>query len=437
MRVLVFLNSLSLGGTEKAAVEWTKLLAQRPGVDSVSVVALSDGARRKELENSGIPVCISPALDEKHILADALSKTDVVHAHAPGFAHKGDLLGMAIRSAGRKIPVVQTNIFGKLENPQENEWTDFRLFISWTSCVQAAKRSKKALDLEFFRKQSVAVYPVKDPFKAASERTLSSEAAAFRKDLGLSPVDVLFGRFSRPERNKWTPLALKAFFNALKKNANIRLLLREPPPEVAENLLAAGKAVWGGDSKPSNSAPIVMLPATPDTHDLCIAQMACDAILHTSSIGESFGYGIAEPMALGKPIITNSVPWHDQAQIELVRHGECGFVASTVPTMKRAILRLAEDEDTRVSCGQTARQDILRRADPSDSTKRLLLAMECAIEGKTNPFAIDDLYMATDAANHLDHNQWGQTWDERWHLRGRSSYITLRALWQSAKQSTK
>jgi hypothetical protein len=86
---------------------------------------------------------------------------EVIHAHAPGHRHEGDVLGEGLKRLPR-IPVVQTNVFGHLTNPAENAWTDFRLFISWTSCVQAARRVFRPLDENFFRRASVAVYPV-DP----------------------------------------------------------------------------------------------------------------------------------------------------------------------------------------------------------------------------------------------------------------------------------
>lgn len=434
MKVRIFLNDLGLGGTEKAACLWARLLALR-GHD-ITVVSLVDGPRRSDLEQQGVGLRIVGHPQDPRRIAELITDADVVHAHAPGFPHAGDVLGEALRFQQRRIPVVQTNIFGNLRNPAEDEWTSFRLFISWTSCVQAAQRSYRPLDLDFFHQQSVAVYPVEDPFDAVTERALRNEAAAFREDLGINSANPLFGRFSRPEPNKWSPLLLRAFFEAHRKNAKIRLLLREPPPAVAEMLCKTGRAVWGGQVSPSDTAPVILLRATADPSILSIGQMACDAILHTSSIGESFGYGIAEPMALQKPVITNSVPWHDQAQIELVQHGKCGFVASSVRTMSAAILRLSNDVKTCNDYGRNARCHILRLADPNTSTDRLLGALGCAVEGRANPWASNDLLRAQRAAHYLDCHQWGTTWRESWHLHTRSSLFILRALWRCTKLRT-
>lgn len=455
MKLAVFLNALSLGGTEKAACLWAGLLKQRHPEWNVHVIALRDGPRSADLQRYGVPLCTPKDSNDPNSIACLLEDTDVIHAHAPGFPHQGEILGEALKLLPRKIPVVQTNIFGRLDNPAEDAWTDFRLFISWTSCVQAARRARRKLDLEFFRHQSVAVYPVRDPFglmtddelrmtdrkaRAAVDESritdvkaeLAKRAEVFREMLGLSKENVLFGRFSRPEPNKWTPLVLDAFLAAHRNNPNIRLLLREPPPAVAQHLTSSGLATWFPSSneeprtrnqEPAKSSAIrhqpsvILLRATPDPEELTISQLACDVVLHTSSFGESFGYGIAEPMALGKPVITNSTPWRDQAQIELVRHVECGLIASKVQSMKAAILRIAGSADWRAKCGIVARKHILEIANPAESTDRVELAIKCAREGSQNPLAEMDLEMARKTAEFLDKHQWGHNFAEQVYLR--------------------
>src|SRR5262245_5079689 len=303
MRIAVFLSNLGLGGTEKAAVRWAWGLKARG--HQVTVFTFKDGPRRAELERESIAV--RATAPEPEAIAAALREAvpEVIHVHAPGYPHDGDVLGKGLALVP-KIPVVQTNVFGQLRNPREDAWTDFRLFISWTSCVQAARRSFRRLDEAFLRRASVAVFPVEsiEPVPDAAVR-------AFRKAHGVAEGEVLFGRFSRPEPNKWTDLALDAFRIALGRDPMLKLLLREPPPLVAEALRASRDA-----------DRFVILPATADAEELRLTMSALDVVLHTSSIGESFGYGIAEPMNLGRPVITHSVPWNDQAQIELVRQGE-------------------------------------------------------------------------------------------------------------------
>ena len=395
MKIVVFLNTLGLGGTEKAACLWAIGLQKRG--HGVTVLTLQDGPRRARLESANVAVRI--AANNAEDLASQLGtlSPDVIHAHTPGFPHVGDVLGDALAKQPRKIPVVQTNVFGRLENPAEDAWTDYRLFISWTSCVQAAQRAFLPLDETLFRRTSVAVYPV-----YPAEAPPAEAVKKFRHKLGVREDEMLFGRFSRPEPNKWTSLALDAFRLALRSNRKIKLLLREPPPNIAAALRTA-----------SDAAHFVVLPVTVDGEELHLTMAATDVVLHTSSIGESFGYGIAESMNLAKPVITHSVPWADQAQIELVRHGECGFVTSTPATMAQAIVQLANDDALRQRMGLTAQQYIRELANPNVSINRLEATLSNAIARLDNPAASEDLYMAKRAATYLSAEQFGHSlWEQ-------------------------
>jgi glycosyltransferase involved in cell wall biosynthesis len=414
VRIAVFLNQLGIGGSEKAACRWALGLVERG--HEVDVLTLSDGPRRFELEARRIPVHICGA--EKMSILQQLDDfhPDVIHFHAPGYAHQGDVLGEALRLSTKKIPVVQTNIFGQLDNPDENAWIDFRLFVSWTSCVQAARRNFKSLDNEFFRRASVAVYPLDPddgPGAAATED--------FRRQHGVKPDEILFGRLSRPEPNKWTDLAVDAFRIAVVKNPKIKLLLREPPPAVAQSLKAA-----------TDRERFIILPATDQADELALTMASLDVALHTSSVGESFGYGIAEPMNFGKTVIANSTPWQDQAQIELVRHGECGFVASTTQTIANAMLKLAGDTKLRTELRRNAQAHIRELANPNKSLDRLEVALRTAINGGDNPRVSEDLAKSREAAGYLDRHQFGHSWREQFALRPgyyRTRFHQWRRLW--------
>lgn len=397
MKVVVFLNQLGLGGSEKAACRWAKGLTERG--HTVHVLSLKDGPRRAELESNQIGVRVAIELNSIRSVLEEF-RPDVIHAHAPGHPHEGDILGETLALMS-KIPVVQTNIFGHLDNRKEDTWTDFRLFISWTSCVQAARRSFRPLNENFFRHASVVVYPL-DPDDGPS----ASEIESFRRDHGVQPEEILFGRLSRPEPNKWTDLAIQAFRIAARKDARLRLLLREPPSAVRHGLKNA-----------ADSDRFIILSATNDSAELARTMASLDAVLHTSVIGESFGYGIAEPMNYGKPVIANSTPWQDQAQIELVRHGECGFIASTPQTIADAILNLAGDVDLRTRLGNNARSYIRQLADPVESTNRLEGVLQAVAGNQDNPRAVEDLSKAHATAAYLDRHQFGHSFGEQVALR--------------------
>ena len=275
------------------------------------------------------------------------------------------------------------------------------MFVSWTSCVQAARRSFQKMDAAFFRRASVASNPL-----APLEPFDPSRLSEFRRALGVADHEILLGRLSRPEPNKWTPLVVDAFRRALRRAPQIKLLLREPPPEVAAQLRQAPDA-----------SRFIILPATADPEELRLTISALDVVLHTSLIGESFGYGIAEPMNLGKPVITHSVPWGDQGQIELARHGECGFICSTPGAMADAIVGLALDSALRRQLGTEARRHIRLLADPQTSTLRVESFLHAAFNQADNPFVAQDVAQAAKTAVYLDQHQFGHSFLEQITLR--------------------
>ena len=201
-------------------------------------------------------------------------------------------------------------------------------------------------------------------------------------------------------------MPVEAFRIAGRNNPRLKLLLREPPPDIAHQLANA-----------ADRDRFIVLPATHDPAELSLTMASLDVVLHTSLMGESFGYGIAEPMNYGKPVITNSTPWLDQAQVELVKHGQCGFIASTPVTIAEAILRLANEPGLRAALGRQAKAHIRALASPQKSIERLTEILEAAILDRDNPYAGQDADRARRTAQYLNQYQFGSSWREQLALR--------------------
>jgi glycosyltransferase involved in cell wall biosynthesis len=407
MKILIYCNTLGLGGTEKAACFWAVALMERG--HEVIFMYREDGPRRLWIENKGVRAVALP--DKEQAVAALVDRygCDVVQIHAPGNANPdGRLFGRALLNLSKRPPVLQTNVFGRLENTEEDAWTDFRMFISWMSCVQAAERAHIKLDAGFFRRASVAVYPL--PSVSSFDRDCVEE---YRACLGYVSGDVVFGRLARPDMAKWDELILDAFRLAARKNNQIRLLLRSAPDSVAARIRESALC-----------SRIRVLPPTSDEMELRLTLESMDVVLHTSRFGESFGYGIAEPMLLGKPVLTNATPWGDQTQIELVRHGECGYLASHPGSMAQKMLMLADDAALRRQMGEAAARHIMDVADPVRSVDRLEMCLQALSSGKDNPFADSDLPESLRIRALLRGHAWGETFPEK--LRLRAQYIAKR-----------
>ena len=187
MNIVTFVNGLGIGGTEKAACRWARGLADLG--HEVHVLSLADGPRRAELEASNIGVRV--AGDRISLLQQFSElRPDVIHAHAPGHPNRGDILGGVLASLP-KIPVVQTNVFGQLNNPREiRGWTSVYSSPGQPLCRRHDDRSGR-WDENFFRRASVAVYPL-DPDDGPAPR----EIVSFREKHGVAANEVLFGRIS-------------------------------------------------------------------------------------------------------------------------------------------------------------------------------------------------------------------------------------------------
>ncbi|MCX6896558.1 MAG: glycosyltransferase, partial [Verrucomicrobia bacterium] len=142
-----------------------------------------------------------------------------------------------------------------------------------------------------------------------------------------------------------------------------------------------------------------------------------DVVLHYSKLGESFGYGIAEPMNFGRPAIVNHAPWNNQGPLELVPPGECGFAVTSVPQMTAAILKLGADEKLRKQMGDSARQHIRALTDPEVSLNRLENALHSTLTNQDNRLAEEDECLAAAAARHLARHRFGHTFREQLALR--------------------
>jgi hypothetical protein len=82
---------------------------------------------------------------------------------------------------------------------------------------------------------------------------------------------------------------------------------------------------------------------------------ASDIMVHSSGIGESFGLSLAEGMYWGLPVVVDSTPGLDNAQIELVDHGSTGIVVDSASGFAEAVSQLAAEPERRRAMGEAGR----------------------------------------------------------------------------------
>lgn len=369
MRIAVWAGN-SIGGTEKAATLWAAGLARRGHhIDFMG----PPGSRAAVLHQAGIPA-LDIALDR-----DALrtylqqARPDIVHQHVPGYSIANPLYEIWPELGSRAPHLVETNVFGHFTDPEAPKWVKFRMFISLSCAAKAFTRARKRLDAAALRYCTVVCYPLESQAVGLDAPT----RAEFRRSLGVAEGEVLtlrIGQRAVPGQpgNKWKRWECQAFARAKPRAPALRMLIMEPP-----------KDIWQEIDRGQYGPGIIVRENTNDFEWLQKLYSSADCMVHASSYGESFGYTIAEAMMAGLPVIVRTTPWGDNAQVELVKNRETGFVCASVDEMSRRLVDLANDGEMRQRLGEAGRKYIRSKADLESELDVLEDVLHHVFEGRS------------------------------------------------------
>jgi hypothetical protein len=339
LRVLELSGAFGIGGTEQA-VEIRSALLDRSHFD-VRAVGVFGGPRRDRLRERGVAVSdlggklggLAPLLAEfsPHILHYTRSERDCEHAKR--------VQEHAVRA---RIPVlIETNVFGRPAGWQQQRPPDLTCHMSLASMLRCARTAGRSMT-ELYGEGHRAVYlPVPTPGGYGAPPPPRETA---RRALGVADDELLACRVARPDLRKWSArleLALPALFARIPQ---LRFAFMAAPPDKARRLSARfGRRV---------------LCLEPDAafERLATLYAASDFMLHASGIGESFGLSMAEAMFHGLPVVVDSTPDFDNAQVEVVQHGRTGFVVRSSAGFVAATGRLAGDSKERAALGRAAHE---------------------------------------------------------------------------------
>jgi glycosyltransferase involved in cell wall biosynthesis len=365
IRVAV-LAKAGLGGTEKAATTYAAALVGR----GYTVDYLADhGPRENYLITHGVRVLNAGGTPQQLRAYIENAEPHIIHQHVPGYPCRNPLYPALrqLRSDVRKPKIIETNVFGRLEDPEAARFVDFRVFISMASAAQAFRRARISNLLTLLDRHTVLYYPVLPP-----KEVDSAARTALRRQLGVAEGEVLAVRVGRPG-HKWAAWECEAYALAKRHVPQLRLFLMEPPRKLAQKI-ANGKFGTG----------IILRNETSDFRWLEQLYAAADLMIHASDHGESFGYTVAEGMAAGLPVITRSTPWCDNAQVELVENSKTGFVGWSVPEMGRRLVDLAQNQTMRLAMGVAGRKRILSLANLENEIDLLETVIAQCLHNESN-----------------------------------------------------
>lgn len=333
MKVVLAVNGLGLGGTEKSVQ--THALAFDRDLVEVSVVAVQeDGPRREPLEAAGIEVTCAGGSETR--LREAFEGADVVHVTRAGVAEP--LVPAARRAAG--VPVlVESNVFGAVDASADEPGFTCHLFPS----KMCALRYRRRLGLggpEFHDRHRVSFWPV----DLAGLRALAPEPGDAKLRLGLDPERPVVVRVGRDNDRKWRTLLVDMVPPLLAQVPEAQVVIVGATPAKLRRLERHGVL-----------DRVHLFAPTASEAELACFYAAGDVFVTAAEIGESHSFAIEEAMCLGLPVVTCSTPWVDNAQVEQVDPGETGYLADHPLQFAEAVADLLVDAPRRRRFSERAR----------------------------------------------------------------------------------
>lgn len=339
LRVVELSGAFGIGGTEQA-VEIRAALLDRRRFD-VRAVGVFGGPRRARLAEHGVATSdlagdlgqLAALLTEfePHILHYTRSERDCEHSKL--------VQGLALRA---RVPVlIETNVFGRPAGWEQQRPPNLTCHMSLASMLRCARSSGCSMT-ELYGAGHRAVYlpvPTPEGYGVAPPPRESARLA-----LGVTTDELLACRVARPDLRKWSTrleLALPALFA---QNPRLRFAFMAAPPEKARRLSARfGRRV-------------LCLEPEASFERLAALYTASDFMLHASGIGESFGLSMAEAMFHGLPVIVDSTPEFDNAQVEVVENERSGITVRSSAGFVAAASRLVRNPAERATFGRAAHE---------------------------------------------------------------------------------
>ena len=175
------------------------------------------------------------------------------------------------------------------------------------------------------------------------------DRAQLRQALGLPQDAFIAMRLGRPDPRKWSDLLIVHGARLLADLPRLHLVFLSAP------------ASRHGVIRRLMGARVTLAPFTTERATVARYLAATDVMLHYARYGESFGYALAEAALAGLPVIAQATPWGDNAQAELIRDGETGFLVDDYAAARRALERLSSDPDFARALAAAASADIAAR----------------------------------------------------------------------------
>ncbi len=340
LRVIELGGGWGLGGTEQA-VEVRAALLDRAAFD-VLVVGLWGGPRYDRLVTRGVRA--TELEGQLGRLADVLATFRPALLHyvrsERDCAYSRTVQELCAKAG---VPVVvETNVFGRPPAFREAKPPAITGHMSLASMQRQAGQTGTDMRALYERGHRAVYLPVPTPDGFGAPELPPRDVA--RAALGIDADAFVCCRVARPDLRKWSTRLELALPELFERVPRLRFLFMAAPPEKAALLTRRfGRRV-------------LCVEPTLELESIARVHAASDLMVHSSGIGESFGLAVAEGMFHGLPVVTDTTPTLDNAQVEVVGHGQGGLIVTSARGFAYAVKALAADATLRASLSRGAQQ---------------------------------------------------------------------------------
>lgn len=370
LKVIEISTSWGLGGTEQA-IEVRARGLHELGLDVLVVGVNAEGPRLHRLKSAGVRLVSISSIESGLLELLNSEKPDVVSYSR---SHRLCPFSQSVLEACRcaAIPaVVETNIFGRPFGWSSGRFPDLVAHTSLTSMLRFVRLSGTTM-----RSARAAGHVAVSPLMPSPppSYTTSPDRAQFRRNLGVSDDEILVCRVGRPDIRKWSERLEAALPHIFARVPKLRFAFLAAPESKAARL------------RQRFGRRVLTLAPTSDQAYLSEFYAACDFMVHSSAIGESFGLSMAEAMLRGLPLVVDSTPDMDNAQVELVVSGETGFVVQSISGFVECVDKLAGQIDLRAKMSAASRARAVSRYSEAVVLRQWLAAFAEALQRSGHPY---------------------------------------------------
>jgi glycosyltransferase involved in cell wall biosynthesis len=337
MKILTIVNNLGIGGTERAAQNFS--IGYKDEKCEVQVLALNElGIRAKYLEENGIKVHDWKNEQTKSTHAISEWGPDIIHVHRSGVKCITSM--QAIKTF--KTPsnrVLETNVFARPDFSSDAQYIDLHLHLSkW--CFWKWKKWTRSTSPKQIG--TIIPYPI-------DVQRFSKHKDIQRRQFNLPLGSFILGRIGQPFDGKWNRILLDLLERLLQKDDSFYLVVVGLPKKLEQLLKNYSKIT---------QEHTIILPLCKSDEELAALYKSFDIFVHAAEIGESFGMVLAEAMTFEIPIVTVSTPLKDNTQLELVQESEGGYVIDNIDEFQSIIEKLKDDSKLRATLGKNGKNYI-------------------------------------------------------------------------------